>query len=243
MKKDGNLHQGHWQRVREKALKEETACWTDKEMLELTLQFIYTRGDVNEIACRLLAKFGTFSRVLDAQISDLAEVKGVGRSTAEKISLLPKISNFYNISCARQPKIFINNTEDCINLARSYLSNLKHERLYMFCLNKSLQVIHDFLLGEGEESLVRTSMEEIMLKIAQTKAVFVIFAHNHPSGKVTPSNKDNEFTKKVTQVLGVYGINVLDHIIIGDKNLYYSYRTYGDIQAYEKDLEKVRATN
>lgn len=240
MKKDASLHQGHWQRLREKALTEETARWTDKEMLELTLQYIYTRGDVNEIASRLLAKFKTFSKVLDANISDLASVKGVGRSTAEKIALLPKIANFYNVSCARTHKIVINCTQDCINLARAYLSNLEHERLYMFCLNKNLEVTNDYVLGEGQESLVKTSVEEIMLKVAQSKSSAIIFAHNHPSGKITPSFADNNFTKKITQVLCLYGVRVLDHVIIGANNLYYSYQNYGDIQAYKNDVKHLQ---
>ena len=91
MEKDSKLHAGHWQRVRDRALATDTAKFTDKEMLELTLQYIFTRGDVNEIASRLLAEFKSYAKVLNASKSELMKIKGIGETVAEKIVLLPKI--------------------------------------------------------------------------------------------------------------------------------------------------------
>lgn len=239
MEKEGKLHQGHWKRFREKALKVDTAKFSDKEMLELTLQYVFSRGDVNEIASRLLLEFKTFDKVLNASISELTKVKGVGVSVAEKIVLLPKIINFYNVSNAKSQKKFITCSKECTELARQFLSGLNFERLYMFCLNKTGQVIKEVVLGDGEESFVSFSLNEILVKATESKASSVVFAHNHPNGKVTPSISDNDFTKRVTQILYLSGIRVLEHIIIGANGLYYSYANYGFIEKFIEDVKKL----
>ncbi len=49
-------------------------------------------------------------------------------------------------------------------------------------------------------------------------SVSVIFAHNHPSGDPTASEEDIGLTKRLVEAGGIVGIDVLDHIIIGDKS-------------------------
>ncbi len=228
MEKDASLHQGHWQRVRQRALTQETSKFTDKEILELTLQYVYTRGDVNEIASRLLKRFGCFSNVLNASLSELAKVKGVGPFSAQKIILLPKIIDFYNTSMARTQRPVLKCTKHCIDYARKFFKGIKHERLYMFCLNKSYEVIDEILIGKSEEDMVSVSPQELIAKTHELKASFVFLAHNHPNGSVTPSTQDNNFTIKVIKIFSLSDITFLDHIIIGKNDLYFSYRNFGE---------------
>ncbi len=239
MEKDSKLHAGHWQRVRNRALSMDTAKFTDKEMLELTLQYIFTRGDVNEIASRLLSQFKSYAKVLNASKNELMKIKGIGETVAEKIVLLPKIINFYNVSNAKLETNFITCPQHCVKLAQSFLSGLTFERLYMFCINKTGKLIKEIVLGEGEDACVKLSVNEIVLRANDSKASLVVFAHNHPSGKVLPSLEDINFTKRVCQVLYFSGIEVVEHVIIGKNEDYYSFAQSGLIEKFLNDVKKL----
>jgi DNA repair protein RadC len=52
-----------------------------------------------------------------------------------------------------------------------------------------------------------------------------VLAHNHPSGKVGPSREDREVTSRLTQAAQIIGIEVLDHVILGDG--YFSMKEHG----------------
>lgn len=214
MKNTENLHAGHWGRLREKAQDGDITKLSEREVLELTLQFCFGRGDLNDISARLLNKFKSFYKVLNAKKEELLEVEGIGSSVAEKLTLLPKIINYYDISKSKTKEIFVRSTQDCIDISVEFLKNLEHERLYMFILNGSGKLIKDVVLGEGQESCVKVNMHEILFKAGKYNAVNVFFAHNHPSGKSMPSLNDIEFTRQVEKALYFAGIKVVDHVIV-----------------------------
>ncbi len=239
MVKNSKLHTGHWQRLREKSLVGDTAKWTDKEMLELTLQYIFTRGDINETASNLLHQFKTYDKVLNANVSDLIKVKGISNVSAEKIVLLPKIINFYNVANAKSRTSYVHCVEQCVELAKQFLNGLNFERLYMFCINKVGKVTKEVLLGKGEECCVSVGVNEVLFQATENKAQSVVFAHNHPSGKIMPSPADLDFTRRVTQILYLSGIKVLEHIIIGKNDLHYSFANNQFIDKYLLDVQNL----
>ncbi len=236
MVKDGKLHKGHWARLRTRALSADTARFTDTEMVELCLQYIFTRGDLNDIACRLISRFKSLDRVLNASVQELAEIEGIGQTAAEKLTLLPKIAAFYQTSLAKNKKFRLTCTEQCAELARQFLDGLRSERLYMFCVNKNGEVIKDILLGSGEDFCVNVSVHELVVMATSTKAPSVLFAHNHPNGRATPSAADIDFTRRACQILHLSGVRVLDHIIIGSENSYFSFAITGYLEKFLSDI-------
>ena len=79
---EGNVHESHRERVREKFKSGGFEGWCDHEILELLLFYAIPRADTNPIAHRLIDRFGTLSGVLDADVTALLEVDGIGTSTA-----------------------------------------------------------------------------------------------------------------------------------------------------------------
>ncbi|MBO4412706.1 MAG: hypothetical protein J5779_01680 [Clostridia bacterium] len=213
-KTEENLHSGHWKRFRSKALSSDIAKFSDREALELLLQYVYTRGDLNNISARLIQKFGSFSKVLDASCEELITIGGVSSSVAEKIVLLPKLLNYYSVSKAKATANFIFCVADCIKIAEKYLNGLEYERLYAFCIGATGKIVKELILGEGEDSQVKLKLGDVELKISQTKCTNVMFAHNHPLGNPKPSMQDLEFTRNIVNALYFLGIKVVDHIII-----------------------------
>lgn len=236
--KDANLHQGHWERLRQKVMNQEPKNLTDKEVLELCLQYVFSRGDINEIASRLLAKFGNFAKVFNATKDELKSVKGIGDAAADKLLLLPKIFNYYNISIAKEQNTFLDCNEKCINLAKKFLYGLKQERLYMFCMDSSSRVVKEISLGISGDSYVNVSINEILIAAMQNKAKYVFFAHNHPNGILKPSDQDMCFTKQVCQILCLSGIIVTDHIITFNEQ-HYSIKNTGMIDEFIKAAKSI----
>ena len=109
----------------------------------------------------------------------------------------------------------------------NYLINLfngeKEEKVYLICLDNSLNIINCCLINSGTANSVNVMVRQISEAALKNKAVSVILAHNHPSGNVRPSRNDVEFTRFVMLSLSVLEINFYDHYIISGKD-YFSFR-------------------
>ena len=91
-----NLHDGHRNRLRELAFKNNFKNMEQHQLLELLLSYVIPRKDTNPIAHRLIKKFGSFTGVLDASKEDLVQVDGVGNTTASFIASLKHFFYAYN---------------------------------------------------------------------------------------------------------------------------------------------------
>lgn len=91
-------------------------------------------------------------------------------------------------------------------------------------------------MGNKEEVLFVGTLNENIIhpreifKIAlEEGAAAIILLHNHPSGDTTPSESDTAITKEILQAGKIVGIDVLDHIIVGENN-YFSFKESGYIE-------------
>ena len=96
----------------------------------------------------------------------------------------------------------------------------------MLALNTKSVLIDDFLISEGTVNASIASPREIFLEALRVKAVSIILIHNHPSGDDKPSREDILVTNKIREAGEIIGINLIDHIIIGD-NSYFSFKEKG----------------
>lgn len=87
----------------------------------------------------------------------------------------------------------------------------------MICLNTKNKVIGVFEISHGNVNSSIVGTREVFQKALLANAVSIIFLHNHPSGDCTPSRQDIEITKKLSEAGKLMGIEVLDHLVIGDR--------------------------
>ena len=90
------------------------------------------------------------------------------------------------------------------------------EYRYMICMNTKNRIIGVFEVSHGTVNASLVTPREAFQKALLANAVSVIFMHNHPSGDSTPSSQDIEVTKRLSEAGKIIGIDVLDHIIVGD---------------------------
>lgn len=125
---------------------------------------------------------------------------------------------------------FMNSPEKVVSLARGYLRIHENteEYLYMLCMNTKLRLIGVFELSHGNVNSSVFSVREIFQKALLANAVSIILMHNHPSGNCTPSREDIRATERAVEAGKIVGVDVLDHIIIGNDS-YCSLKERGNI--------------
>lgn len=113
----------------------------------------------------------------------------------------------------------IRSPEDVVQVGRSFMRihEEPEEYMYMICLNTKNRVIGVFEISHGNVNSSIVGTREIFQKALLANAVSIILMHNHPSGDPSPSREDIEVTRRIVEAGKIIGIQVLDHITIGDK--------------------------
>ena len=111
----------------------------------------------------------------------------------------------------------MNSPETVMKLAKGFLRMHEEteEHMYMLCLNTKLKLNGVFEISHGNVNSSIVGAREVFQKALLGNAVSIILIHNHPSGDCTPSAQDIEVTKRLVEAGKIVGIDVLDHIIIG----------------------------
>ncbi len=112
----------------------------------------------------------------------------------------------------------IRSPEDANNIATDFirLHEESEEYLYMICMNTKNKIIGVFEISHGNVNSSIVGVREIFQKALLANAVSIIVMHNHPSGDPKPSREDVEITKRLVEAGNIIGVQVLDHIIVGN---------------------------
>lgn len=123
----------------------------------------------------------------------------------------------------------MNSPEKVVHLAKGFLRMHEEteEYMYMLCLNAKLKLTGVFEISHGNVNSSIVGTREVFQKALLANAVSVILMHNHPSGDCTPSREDIMVTKRLVEAGRIVGVDVLDHIIIGQN--YCSLKERGDL--------------
>lgn len=151
---------------------------------------------------------------------ELMKIGGIGRVKAIQILCLCEFSKRMSQLSAREDLDF--SRPDTI--AAYYMEDMRHHRqehLKLLMLNTRSRLIGESELSRGTVNMSVISPRELFAEALQKNAVYIILLHNHPSGDPTPSREDILVTERIREGGSILGIELLDHIIIGD-NCYVS---------------------
>jgi len=207
------IHDGHRDRLKKRFAGHGLDSFDDHTVLELLLFYVLPRIDTNELAHRLIARFGGLDAVFEASIEELQKVDGIGENTAVFLRLIPQVSRRYHISKAARQAV-LNSTE----LAGEYLiPRYLYERdevLYVVCLDAKLSVLCCREMSRGAATSVDINIRKIVELALSQNASGVILSHNHTSGIALPSKEDRAATDEVQKALRLVDIKLIDHIIV-----------------------------
>ena len=232
------LHEGHRERIINK-FNEYPDAFNDHELLEIFLFAVYPRKDTNDIAHRLISAFGSINNVFKADAERLMTVKGVGKAVAAQIVLHAKLMQKIAAAENAEKDVKFTSFEKTKDEIAVLFKGLKGEKFYFFLLDDAFKSVFRLeYSGIGDEVLTDTA--EIARAMSLHKAKFALMAHNHPSGNVEPSEKDDVATKKFLIVCDLHGIKLSDHIIVANDKCF-SYFSSGRLNYIKEktDLDKI----
>ena len=196
------------------------------EQLEYLLYFALPYRDTNAIAHKLIDKFHTLSGVLDASKEELMEVEYIGEAVASYLSTIKYVARFY-MTQKETGKVVLSSRSSVIEYVKSSVRyNGGIEEFFIIYLNSRFQVESVELVASGDSRGCVIPFDKVITKVINKSPTFVIVAHNHPSGFVSPSTQDIRFTKDLVEVLSRLNIKVADHVIVGGDD-YYSFYENG----------------
>ena len=229
-------HDGHRKRMIEK-LQAGRLC--AHEYLEVLLFNAMPRKNTNDLAHRLLAKFGSVSGVFQASVLQLCEVDGVGESLAAYICCVGRCMQYYvNEKIVNLPKHF--SAESFLSFVKEEYARETKEVLDMYfidgigCIYKKKSFTSKSLYN------VIVSPEALTQSFRKEHTSGIVLVHNHVSGDMTPSQKDDETTLDIWGLCVSNDVMFCDHIIYCPRGMY-SYMTSGRMQSImNKGLNNAR---
>lgn len=225
-----NLGEGHRERLRKKYIKSGLEGFNDYEVLELLLTYSIARKDVKPIAKKLIEKFGTIDEIAKSDIKSLLEVDGIGEGSAVFLKLIGDIAlTLYREKIENRDILTIKSKNSLLSYLRGEIGYSSREEFKILLLDSSNNLLSSETLFYGTIDKSAIYPREIVERVIKNRAKSVIFAHNHPSGNISPSKKDIELTQYMYDSLKLLEIRLLDHIII-TKNSYFSFLEEGLIE-------------
>lgn len=208
------IHDGHRERTKRRFLKSGLDAFEPHNVLELMLFFAIPKRDTNELAHRLIETFGSFDKVLEADVEQLAKVKGMGEHSATLLKLFLASYGYYEREKSKEGFIATSSNE-VVNYVKSLYVGEKNEIVYLLCLDVKLKLINCVKISDGSVNSASVSVRRVVEAATANGAVAVILAHNHPNGFATPSAEDIMTTKRILKALYPIDIQLSDHIVVG----------------------------
>lgn len=229
---------GHRGRLRDRFLERGLDGLSDAEVLELLLSFGTPRKDTKEAARALLSRFDTLAGVLEAPLSGLQKVKGVGPKNSFAVSFVQAVAGRY-LKQRLVGKRYLNSSRDVKEYLAHSLRGLKREVLTVIYLDSSHAVLDSEVVAEGTLNVNTIYPRELVAKALEKHAAALVICHNHPSGATRPSPQDFELTKTLYLICSFMQMQLLDHFIVGDE--VYSFADHGLMETIRAECGHVKS--
>lgn len=197
----------------------------DHELLAILLRTGTREQNVVDVSLGVLKELEHLYNFRHVSMQELMEIPGIGRVKA--IELLAAIEFGKRIARSSQVKEGTVLSSSWVgNYLIKEMSGLMQEHVLALYLNTKNEIIKKETLFIGSLNTSVAHPREIFKAAVRYSAARIILAHNHPSGSVEPSEADFGFTRRVVDSGEMIGIEVIDHIIVGE-NEYLSLREEG----------------
>ncbi|WP_414697927.1 RadC family protein [Peptacetobacter sp. AB845] len=207
---------------REKMLKDGVKSLSNAELIAVLLRTGSKNKSVMELADELLKVDNEGIRFLkSASIEELCEIDGIGVSKASLIKAALELG--VRIAESEVVRYQVKNPWDIYKYYMESMRYLKEEIFKTVLLNTKNEIITDIDVSHGTLNSSLVHPREVFKNAIKKSANKIILIHNHPSGNVEPSTEDINITNRLIECGKIIGIEIIDHIIIGD-GIYFSFK-------------------
>jgi DNA repair protein RadC len=213
-------------RPREKLIQKGPSSLSDAELLAILINSGTKDRSAVDLGRELLGIVNNNLNSLGKlTIADIKKIHGIGTARAVTIAASLELGRRRKMAEVQDvPQI--RSSKDVADIFQPLLSDLLHEEFWILFLNRSNKVINRMKLSQGGISGTVTDVRIVMKKAIESLASGIIVCHNHPSGNLNPSESDSKITQKIKEAGNLMDIQLLDHLIISDKD-YYSFADNG----------------
>lgn len=227
MKQAQPHYHGHRDRLRARFLHSGLVGLADYEIVELLLTLALPRSDVKVPAKQLLERFGTLRGILDAPVDELKQVNGLGEVAPVALKFVREVASLYLRQSAEEQPVFTD-LSTLIDFWRLRIGALQHEVFEVGYLDSGYRLLRDGVerLEEGTIDRAAVYPRTVIAAALRRNAAVVVLAHNHPNGRVQPSEQDKTLTRAIELAATTVQIRVFDHLIISTDTVF-SFRQEG----------------
>ena len=214
------------ERPRERLQQHGARYLNNAELIALLLRSGVKGENAISMAMRVIAEFDGLGGLARAGYAELCQLRGL--NDAKSCEILAALELGRRIaSLAPEERAQISCPEDGVNLVSAEMSLLTQENLVALLLNTRNQVVarRTIYIGTVNSSAVRPA--EVLRPAVRENAPAIIVVHNHPSGDPTPSPEDVAVTRDLAAAGKLLGIELLDHLIIGNGGRFTSLKERG----------------
>ena len=204
------------ERPREKLVKQGAEKLSTAELLALMLRTGSQEKTALDLANEILLVCDGLRGVSKSTIEQLQQIEGIGLAKSAQLKAVGELSK--RISAANLNLTRISSPEEVAEILVPKLRDEPQEKFISVLLNTKYEIIsvQEITKGTLDRSLVHP--REVFRTAIKKNSKAVVIAHNHPSGDVTPSQEDIKLTRRLQDAGDIVGIELVDHLIIGDNN-------------------------
>ena len=209
------------ERPREKMLLNGANCLSDAELLAIIIRTGTKELNAIQLGQAIIDKADNIRYLQDLTFEELKSINGIGQTKALQIKAALELSN--RIASYKPLKYKIKNPWD---IYKYYMESLRYQYKEIFkvvLLNTKNEVITDVDISIGTLNSSLVHPREVFREAIRRSSNKIILLHNHPSGNAEPSKEDKNITNRLKDCGELVGIEVIDHIIIGD-GVYFSFK-------------------
>lgn len=216
------------ERPRERLINHGVEKLSNEELLAIILKTGTKDTSAKGLASLILSQVENIGDLQNKNHKQLLKIKGIGPSKAAVILACIELGKRINNKISNIQNLKADNPKVVFEYYSSLLGRKKQEHFYAIYLDNQKRVIEDKLLFIGTINKSLIHPQNIFKEAYMLDASAIICLHNHPSGNVIPSKDDINMTKNLVEIGNLFGIKVVDHIIVGSDK-YYSLFENGDI--------------
>lgn len=209
-----NPHAGHRDRMRKRFQETGLAGFSEHEMLELLFFYVHAQKNTNEIGHALIGQFDSLKGVLDADYSDLLQVKGVGERGAVLIKLVSQLIKAYHSSGTQN--ISLQQVGERCSFFYGQLSAETQEVVLLACLDDQLCLQRILEIARGMPDHVEIDPQRLLRSALASGCTSFMLAHNHPKGLPVASYGDVRTTESIAEMFRTVHLHLIDHVITAD---------------------------
>jgi len=209
-------------RPREKLLLKGKTALSDAELIAILIGSGSRSESAVDLSKKILRSIdNSINKLGKLSVLDLQKFKGIGEAKAISIITALELGRRRRLEQAIElPKI--TSSKMAFNIMQPIIGELQHEEFWIIFLNNSNKVLSKQQSSKGGLTGTLVDVRLVFKKAIELCATAIILCHNHPSGKLQPSNADKLITTKLIKAGETLDIKVLDHLIITE-NAYFSF--------------------